>query len=113
MRDLYVDGLFASFQQLVNRFSLPKRHFFTYLQVQYFVHNLLPDFLTLLNDSALDNFLEPLSSLGVISTIYCNIYNFSSGSLSALKNIWETDLGELVLDDVWEDILQRVHRSSI
>lgn len=37
--DLFVDGTFASFDYLVNKLSLPKTHFFRYLQVRDFVRS--------------------------------------------------------------------------
>lgn len=36
LKDLYVDNVFASFEQLVEKFSVPKKYFFRYLQVRNF-----------------------------------------------------------------------------
>lgn len=33
LRDLYIDGTFASFQQLRLKYSIPTSHFFRYLQL--------------------------------------------------------------------------------
>ena len=44
LRELYVDSIFASFQQLIDKFLLPKGHFFRYLQVRNFVRSSFPQF---------------------------------------------------------------------
>jgi len=43
-KDLYIDNVFASFQQLLVKFSLPRHHFFRYLQVRSFVQVAFPSF---------------------------------------------------------------------
>ena len=114
LRDLYVDSIFASFQQLIDKFLLPKGHFFRYLQVRNFVRSSFPQFPALPGSSDLEAFLKPLSSLkGAISSIYLNIHNLCQGSSIVLKTVWETVLGEVISDDVWEETLRRVHKSSI
>lgn len=35
--DLYSEGVLMSFEQLVNKYGLPKKHFFKYLQVRSFI----------------------------------------------------------------------------
>lgn len=83
LRDLYVDSLFASCQQLVNTFSLPKRHFFRYLQVRSFVRNSFPQFPALPTPSDSEIFLKRLPSLnGGISSIYLNICNLCKALVS-------------------------------
>ncbi len=44
--DLYIDGVFASFDQLTSRFNIPKSHFFRYLQTRDFVRTFFLTFQT-------------------------------------------------------------------
>lgn len=104
----------ASFQQLADKFSLPKQHLFRYLQVRSFAHSTFPMFPNLPNDSTLDVFLTPFPTLkGSISNIYNQMYLLQPESLNSIKTAWEEDLGQPIPDEVWEEILGRVHKSSI
>lgn len=62
-KDFYIDNVFATFQQLSDKISLPKQHFFRYLQVRSFVRDTFPSFPNLPSDSALDSFLTPTPTL--------------------------------------------------
>lgn len=42
--DLYIQGTFASFQQLQEKFGLLKTYFFRYLQIRHFVRTHLHNF---------------------------------------------------------------------
>lgn len=113
-KDLYVDNIFASFQQLLELFSLPKHHFFRHLQIRSFVHNKYAQFPNLPDDTPLDAFLTPVSVMkGMISYIYSQIQTLSSTSLNSVKALWEEDLGEGISEELWGDILKRVHTSSV
>lgn len=37
LKDMYIDGTFATFQQVKTKFQIPNAHFFKYLQVRSFV----------------------------------------------------------------------------
>lgn len=113
-KDLYINKVFASFQQLSDKFSLPKQHFFRYLQVCSFVHDTFPSFSNLPCDSALDSFLTPIPTLkGSISYIYNQINLLHSEPLGLIKSLWEEDLGVAISEEVWTEILTLVHISSI
>ena len=42
--NLYIEGIFASFQQLQEKYNLPKNQFFRYLQIRDYVKTHLPNF---------------------------------------------------------------------
>lgn len=112
--DLYFDNVFASFQQLSDKYTIPKQHFFRYLQVRSFIQKTFPTFPNSPNDSAIDTFLQPLTTFkGAISIIYNQICDLRPESLQALKARWEGDIGEELTEEVWNEMLVRVHRSSI
>lgn len=113
-KDLFINNVFASFQQLSTKFSLPKQHFFRYLQVRSFVHSTFSTFPNLPETSILDSLLSPPTKLkGSISLLYNQISSIRLDSLNSIKALWEEDLGETISDELWSQILKRVHKSSI
>ena len=50
---------------------------------------------------------------GIISCIYNQIQTLYSTSLNSLKAVWEEDLGQEISEDLWGNILKRVHTSSV
>lgn len=112
IRDLFIDGVFTSFQQLVSKFSLPKNHFFRYLQVRSFISKTYACFPALPPDSDIENIMNALSSFkGAVSSIYSNIHGLRSDSLGAYRTTWETSLGMEILENMWAEALCQVHKS--
>lgn len=113
-KDLYIDDVFASFQQLVDKFSLPRNNFFRYLQARSFIRNMYPQFPRLPTPTSIDLFLEPLPfGKRMISFFYDKICSLHRSSLLSIKTQWEEDLLEEISDELWESILYRVHSSSV
>ena len=114
-KDLYIEGSFASFQQISDKFGVPNTHFFRYLQLRSFVKDMSPQFPLQPETSPIHTFLSfPTMSLkGIISCGYGRILCLHTPPLLALKASWEEDLGEEIDDDLWDDILHRVHSSSV
>ena len=114
INDLYIDGLFASFQQLSEKYSLPKPQFFRYLQIRSLARSLYPNFPNAPPASLTDSLFMPLPNIkGMISYIYNSMYTLRPVSLNLIKTQWEEDLGDEISDELWESILHRVHSSSI
>ena len=113
-RDMYISGMFASFQQLSKKYHLPKQHFFRYLQVRSFIRNHSPNFPSLPEASLIDSFLIPFPTIkGAISRLYNLIYSLQLTPQHKIKTQWEEDLGEEISEELWGAILRRVHSSSI
>lgn len=81
----FVDSVFASFQQLINTFSLPKKHFFRYLQVRSFTRNSFPQFPALPMESDSEIFLKRVN--GGVFSINLNVCNLGQGSTTPLKAV--------------------------
>lgn len=113
-KDLYIDNVFASFEQLSEKFDLPKHHLFRFFQIRSFVINTFPRFPNVPIESPLDTFLKPAPALkGLMSYFYSHIHSLCLTSLDSIKETWEVELGEEIPGGVWEVALQRVHKSSI
>lgn len=111
--DLFVEGGFASFQQLADGFGLPTSHLFQYFQVRDFYSKVFNSFPNIPPDTPFDNMLKISSTLkGTISTIYHLISSLCSTSSQTLETLRAQDLGE-DLTDLWGSILECVHSSSI
>ena len=113
IRNLLVEGVFASFQQLAERFHLPNSHLFRYLQVRDFYRKRYQDFPHAPADTPIDTILRaPTAMKGFISSLYNAILSLCSPSDQTLVTIWSQDLN-VDLSGLWESILSHVHSSSI
>lgn len=113
-QDLYINKIFASFEQLSKKFGLPKQHLFRYFQIRSFVKNTFPQFPNAPPETALDSFLKPAPALkGMIAYLYTNIHSLRLVSLKAIKDLWELELGVDIPEDTWKIALKNVHKSSI
>lgn len=114
LSDLYVDGVFASFEQLVQNYDIPRLHFYKYLQLRNFVASNTDVYPSCPPTSLLDAVLNCKSDRKqTISIIYELLNTHDLIPLDLLKNKWETDLDESISDDTWHKVIQRIFSSSI
>ena len=114
LHDLYVDNVFASFEQLVSKYAIPRSHFFRYLQLRDFVKSQFAGFPLSPSTSLLDTIFSQGTVLKrIIGRIYELLNLHNSASLDNLKTKWEEDLGEQIPEESWQKIIQRIHSSSI
>lgn len=114
LQDLYVDNNFASFEQLVNRFNIPRSHFFRYLQLRNFIASHSNCFPLYPQVSLLDSIFKMGKNLKqIIGKIYGLLNLFNLSTLDYLKHKWEEDLSEQIPDAVWQKVIRRIHTSSI
>lgn len=112
IRDLYIQGTFASFIQLQKKFKLPGNNFFRYLQIRDYVRKHLMNFETepqctieeCLNVSPHEN--------KFISRIYNTLLLAASPPTNKYKEGWEKDMGFPIPDNIWEDSLEYIHTCS-
>ncbi|KAF3856803.1 hypothetical protein F7725_017526 [Dissostichus mawsoni] len=73
-KDMFTNGNFMSFDQLSEKYNLPKTHFFRYLQARHYVRSVLPCFPKEPDSNPVDMFLSfnPMSPKAM-STLYRNI----------------------------------------
>ncbi len=113
-KDLFIDNLFASFEQLVSHFGLTKSDFFRVLQVRDYIRSFLSHFPVIPPENPLDSYLScNILAKGSISIIYNLMINQASFSLDNIKRAWEEDLGGSLSDDTWNCVLKQVHSSSM
>lgn len=73
LKDLYIDGRLASFQQLQVKYNFPNTHFFRFLQLRHVLRSGVSQYESVPQNSALDSFMsvEPYAK-GAISR-FCNV----------------------------------------
>ena len=113
-KDLFSGGVFSSFTQLVEKFTIPNSHHFRFLQIRSFTRSITPLFPNMPPSTVMDEIMcfdptgkKALSRLMHIFSV------FTPASLDRIKNEWEQDLQLTIDDDLWEAILQKVHTSSM
>lgn len=112
--DLFIHGVFSSFDQLVKKYNLPRSHFFKYLQIRDFTRTQFSTFPTKSPTSALDECLKtkPYQG-GYASNLYSRIQEMEGCSFEHLKAQWEEDLGSELPDTTWQWAIERIHKCSI
>jgi exonuclease III len=114
LKDMYIDGTFATFQQMKTKFQIPNTHFFKYLQLRSFAASSVSHFPSLPPESLLDTVLKVNSySKGAIGKIYSVMNTHNMGPLAHVKRLWEEELSIRISEDVWESIMKKIHSSSI
>lgn len=112
VKDLFKNGIFATFDQLIKDFNMLQSDFFRFLQIRSFVKKTFS--LTLPPKTWLDECLElcPYDK-GLVSVLYNRIQGAASPSLIHFKSKWEEELDEQFADDTWQAAITRIHTSSI
>ena len=114
VKDLFKEGVFMSFDQMVRDFNIPRSHFFRYMQIRAFVKKHFPSFPSLPRDSWVDEWLgrNPLHK-GAVSRLYSDIQEIRPTSLDHIKTAWEGELGVSISDDSWQFAVEGIHSTSV
>lgn len=111
--NLYIEGTFASFQQLQEKYNLPKNQFFRYLQIRDYVRTHLPNFENAVADK-LESFIKLFAnSRYIISQLYDTLQSMCLPKMDKIKEEWEKEIGAVILPNVWEESLEYIHDCSI
>ena len=108
VEDLYINGHFASFDQLVSKFSLSKAQFFRYLQLRNYVRQNIPSFESLPTDDSLSKILGSPEAINLISCFVGIFLNQQDKSILKIKQTWERNLNIDISDYVWEGALKSI-----
>lgn len=112
--DLFINGLFGSFDQLVKDYNLPKSHFFRYLQIRNFTRTYFASFPYKPPTCLLDECLKLKPHIpGCVSQLYSIFQDMEGNSLHHLKERWGEDLSVGLSEETWQRTIKKVHTSSI
>lgn len=115
IKDLFIDNLFPTFQQLQEKFHIENRDFFKYLQIRSFVKSMFPSFTSQPPDSMMDTVLlsDPLKK-GAITKIHNMLSELDcTTTLDHLKRAWQEDLRVNITENQWTKAQEYVHSSSV
>ncbi len=111
--DLFIDNIFANYNNLIQKLNLQKSDFFRYLQVRHFIQAHCSVFPQMPSESGLDLLLKtPTQLKGLISKIYNFIMSFQNISLEKIKTEWIGELGIDISEDTWDKAVERINRTS-
>lgn len=115
IKDLFINKLFPTFEQLRDKFNIENKDFYKYLQIRSFAKTIFPSFPNQPQEYPMDNVLlnDPLKK-GSISKIYnCLSQIECTISIDHIKDAWSKDLGVNITEEQWTVAQERVHSSSI
>lgn len=113
-QDFYKEGVFCSFTDLANEFSLPPSHLFRYFQIKNCVKVIFRSFPQLPREQTWDDLLQlNLSQTSLISKVYGTIQSYDDHLNSRTKEAWEKELGLTFDVDWWDLVLGHIHKTSI
>lgn len=105
-KDFFINGVFLSFTELMNKLQIPRTSFFRYLQVRHFIQSHSPSFPQLPTPSHVEDILLiPLIFGGQISKIYNLIMAVNKVSMDGIKTKWEEELDTEIPDAAWDRAL--------
>lgn len=108
---LFVNKVFASFDNLKTKFDLPQSHLFRYFQIRDFARCNFPNFPHQPPDSLIDTILSFPVVRGIISVVVKLIIILLSSPLT-IRNTWEKELGTTFSAKWWQGALDRVNSTS-
>ncbi|CAJ1062856.1 LINE-1 reverse transcriptase -like protein [Xyrichtys novacula] len=113
LSDLYIDGIFANFRELANKYELPNSHLFRFFQIRDFVKTHNPSFPNKPPSSGMEPILEAPGQLkGLLSFVYKVISSLRATTVDGIRLGWEEEFGEPIADDTWKRAQTLVNGSA-
>lgn len=114
IENLYIDGQFASFGQLSDKFDLPQSYFFHYLQNRHYVGSKIQNFETLPAEHTFFDILkDPPDSRHVTSEFVCLFDDGVVASTAKIREAWKEELGIDLPEVMWDKSLSMIHSCSV
>ena len=110
--DLYIDGQFASFNQLCSAFGLYNTDFFRFFQLRDFAQTHSPHFPQAPPLNGIDLILQA-ESLPICSFLYDLLSPSNDSAVNKSRADWETELLRISISDaLWRKAMESVNSSS-
>lgn len=113
IRDLYYEGIFSTFEHLLDKYNLPRHHQFRYFQIRNFVKSQFPEFPSVPALSPWEELfkLKP-SNNSLISHIHGLLMTFGEQIPLKSRSAWEEELGRSFEDDWWREAISRINSTT-
>ncbi len=100
--DLYVNNTLMSFEEIVNTYNIPTKHFFKYLQIRNFILKSQNNSLDMPPLSILEKEVtRNCFSKGLISSLYNMLVSGSKDSSNCKLEAWRSDLKDNIQMEDW------------
>ena len=110
--NLFNGPVLMSFDQIQQKYDLPRRHFFRFLQVRDFILR-RTTLLTNINTSPIERALTIQFTRGFISILYGLLRSNATINTQDTKRKWERDLGVEIEDEVWCEMFDNAKKLSV
>lgn len=113
IKNLYINGNFASFEDLMHLYNLSTSNFFRYLQIRSFVRENMTHFETQGESSPQIEILNlPITCKQLIGKCV-KLLAMEQVVPNNCKNAWEKEMGNVLPNDIWRTALTRINTCSI
>ena len=109
---LFNGAILMSFDQIQQKYALPRNHLFRFFQVRDFIRR-RTTLLTNVDTSPIERILMMDFTRGFISTLYGMLRSNTTVNTQDTKRKWERDLGVDIDDDVWSEIFENAKKPSV
>lgn len=113
IKDLYVDGVLLAFRDLSDKYQLPVKHFFKYLQLKSFMSSKMNDIMHVPKLSLLEEIICKKTEKGLLSKFYKLIMTNSKDSAIDRLNAWRKDIQEDIDENEWHGACLKAQKQSI
>lgn len=114
VKDLYIDNVFASFDQLRDKFALQPSHFFRYLQVRNYARVKISNFENCNSPDEVYSLLTKEPETRRLVSVIVNVFAAQTApSTQHLRECWEGEIGTVISEDAWCKCLCSIHTCSI
>lgn len=112
--DLYTDGHFSSFDNLLSKYHLTHSHFFRYLQIRHYVQQTYSDYRIQQEEHCFYNLVRQAPDSRHMVSQFVSLFSTQViTSSDYLRVAWEKEAGISLSDNIWSEILKRIHSCSI
>lgn len=112
--DLYHDGVLLSFDALSQKYQLPKKHFFKYLQIKSYMLSKNKQIMSPPPLSELEEItISDIGGKGYVSKYYNLLLAHSTETTVDKLNTWKMDLQEEIDEEDWNEACLKAQKQTI
>ena len=113
IKDLYSEGTLMSFQQLIDRYDLPRKHHFKYLQIRSFIYSQTKSLAEPSLSTIESLTIKHLYDRGQLSMFYEVLLDGSKENSDSYLSAWKNDLQLDISAEEWEGACESAQTQTI
>lgn len=112
--DLYVNNILMTFEDIVNKYDVPRKHFYKYLQLRSFIHKSQSNALGTPPLSVLEKEItKDCFGKGLISLLYGLVNSGSQESADTKLQAWRMDVNEDIETSDWKEACKETQTQTM